>query len=182
MRILKWTAIIIVALTVLLFGLFMFMQSQTKKHSPEETIEYNKGDLRLSVYYNRPFKKGRVIFGELVPYGQVWRTGANEPTTFTTNRLIKVEGKALQPGTYSIFTIPGKDEWQVIFNSKKYGWGLKLTGESPRDEQYDAAVIAVPVVSLDRVVEQFTIAFDESPDLRLTFAWDQTKVGVGLKE
>ena len=182
MKFVKWAAIVVVALVVILFGLFKFMQSQTKKHSPEETIEYNKGNLHLSVYYNRPYKKGRVIFGELIPYGQVWRTGANEPTTFTTNKTINVEGKTLEAGTYAIFTIPGEKTWQVIFNNKKYGWGLKMSGESPREAKYDAAVVTVPVESLGHMVEQFTMSFEDSPELRLTLAWDKMKVGVRLNE
>ncbi len=90
-KILKWGLIVIAVLAAGLFIAFQVLQSQTKKHSPEETVEYQQGEVEFHVYYNRPSKKGREIFGGLVPYGEVWRTGANEATTFATNVDLRID-------------------------------------------------------------------------------------------
>ena len=91
-----------------------------------EVVTYTQGDLQLDVFYCSPSKKGRKIFGELVPYGEVWRTGANEATTFTTNKDLIIDGKKLVTGNlYSIWTIPEEDSWTIIFNNKMYNWGVK---------------------------------------------------------
>ena len=103
-----------------------YMQEQTKKHSPEVTNTYNQNGLDLSVNFSGPSKKGRVIFGELVPYDAVWRTGANEPTTFTTASNIRIIDKPLAAGTYSFWTKPGKDVWEVMFNSEVPNWGVTI--------------------------------------------------------
>jgi len=76
----------------------------------------------VEVHYSQPSMRHRKIFGELVPYGEVWRTGANEATTFEVNRDVKVEGQALKAGKYGLFTVPGENEWTIIFN-KTVKWG-----------------------------------------------------------
>ena len=119
MKILKWVLVVVVVLGLLGFFFGMpYMREQTKKNSPEKTATYAKNGLDLSVHYSSPFKKGRVIFGELVPYNTVWRTGANEPTTFTTATDLRVMGKVLPAGTYSLWTIPGEQQWSVVFNKE----------------------------------------------------------------
>jgi hypothetical protein len=92
-KILKWAGIVVGILAVVLFIAFKFLQSNTKKASPEATAEFKKDGTEISVFYCRPSKKGRVIFGGLEPYGKVWRTGANEATTFTTNKDLAIGGK-----------------------------------------------------------------------------------------
>lgn len=178
---LKWVGIVLAVLIVGLFIAFKVLQANTKKHSPEDTVTYNRGDLELSVYYNRPSKKGREIFGGLVPYGEVWRTGANEATTFETNRDLGIDGKTLPAGKYTLWTIPGPDQWSVIFNSKMYGWGVSFGGVASRDPIADVVQVEVPVQKLDKVVERFTMAFDEQDGLALTLSWDQTKVAVPIQ-
>lgn len=179
-KFLKWIAIILGGLFVLLFIAFKIMQANTKKHSPEDTVVYTQGEMEMSVFYNRPSKKGRDIFGGLVPYGEVWRTGANEATTFETNRDITFGGQPLPAGKYTLWTIPGPNTWTVIINDKMYGWGVGFQGAS-REAEYDVLKVDVPVQKLDQVVEQFTIAFEQQNGLALTLMWDQTKVAVPIE-
>ncbi len=93
------------------------------KPSPPATSEFKVGTANIKISYSAPSVKGREIWGKLVPYGEVWRTGANEATVFETDADIKVEGQTLPKGTYALFTIPGKDEWVIIFNKNAKQWG-----------------------------------------------------------
>ena len=176
----KWTAIVVAVLAVVLFIAFKFLQYNTKKNSPEATVEYKKDGTELSVFYCRPSKKGREIFGGLLPYGKIWRTGANEATTFTTNQALSIGGKTLPAGTYTLWTIPGPSEWTVIFNSKMYGWGVNFNSEASREPEADVLQVTVPVETLAESIEMFTISFSE-PTPSLVLAWDKTKVSVPLK-
>ncbi len=160
-----------------------FLRYNTKAHSPEDTVTYTDEDLKLEVFYNRPYKKERVIFGELVPYNKVWRTGANEATTFETNKDILIDGSELKAGKYTLWTIPMEDSWKVIFNNQMYPWGINLEEEAYRDSQYDALVLEVPVKETENSTEQFTIFFDEANDLHfMVLTWDKTSVHVPIKE
>ncbi|AXT20065.1 DUF2911 domain-containing protein [Flavobacteriaceae bacterium AU392] len=181
-KIIKWFLIIVIILGIGLFGAYKYMISQTKKASPEDTVVYNQEDLNLSVFYNRPSKKGRVIFGDLVPYGKVWRTGANEATTFETNKDISINGKKLPAGKYSLFTIPGKNSWEIIFNSKSYSWGVKGRNEASLEREFDALVTNVSVSEISEVEELFTISFENTPDLALLLSWDQTKIVIPIQQ
>lgn len=150
--------------------------------SPKDTVEFKLNDLKLKVFYNRPYKKDRVIFGGLVPYNQVWRTGANEATTFKTNKPLDINGLPLPKGKYTLWTVPKDSVWTVIFNSKQYPWGVTTEMKPYWDPNYDVLNIDIPVEKLDTIVEQFTIAFDNSTDnLFLTMAWDDVKIAVPLK-
>lgn len=158
---------------------FGYMKSQTKKASPEEKVTFVHDGVSITVDYSRPSKKGRVIFGELVPYGKVWRTGANEATTLTIDKPITVGGTSLAAGKYTLWTIPQMTSWTVIFNSKMYPWGVNYDGEAQRDPTADVAKVEAPVESLTDPVEQFTIAVEGTP-AALTLKWDQTQVSVPL--
>ncbi|MBD0832689.1 DUF2911 domain-containing protein [Aestuariibaculum sediminum] len=176
----------IIALGLLLYCIFV-ENIFAKRLSPKDTVEFKLNDLELEVFYNRPYKKGRDIFGALVPYNQVWRTGANEATTFETNKELRVkhdEGSfSLPAGKYTLWTVPKDSVWTVIFNSKQYSWGVNSEMKPMWDPNYDVINIEVPVKNLDSVVEQFTIAFDNSTDnLFLTMAWDDVKIEVPLEE
>lgn len=161
------------------FGLG-YMKSQTKKASPEEVNKFLVDGLEVTVDYSRPYKKGRVIFGELVPYGEVWRTGANEATTITFDQAVKVGGISLPAATYTLWTIPEADRWTVIFNRKMYPWGVTYGGEAQRDPVADVAKVEVPVETLPTEMEQFTIAVEGTPPA-LTLAWDRTRVSVPME-
>lgn len=177
-RFLKWLVIALVALIVLLFGAYKYMQSQTKKHSPEEVVTMAVGDGEVEVFYNRPFKKDREIFGALVPYGEVWRTGANEASTFSADVDIKIEGKTLPAGKYTLWTIPNEDEWAIIWNSKMYSWGVDWEAKAQRNGEFDVLQVQVPVRNLEEEVEQFTIRF--SSEQALILEWDQVQLSAQI--
>ncbi len=175
--------IIIIAAGLLIFAFvgFNVMRMQTKKHSPETTVVFEQNDLNISVNYSRPSKKGRIIFDGLIPYGKVWRTGANEATTFETNKNLLIDGKVLPAGLYTLWTIPGLDSWIVIFNSEQYGWGVNFDGVASMDPDFNALQTEVVVERLLEPVEMFTISFDDSDSLALVMEWDQTHIGVPIQ-
>ena len=131
----------------------------------------------IQISYSRPSKKGRVIFGDLVPYGQWWRTGANEATQMTlSNDIVFNDNDVLPAGKYSIVSIPNEKEWTIIFNGKVPDWG---TNYSP---EFDALRVTAAVQELPDEVEFFTIDFtEENGEPRLILAWDQTKVSVRFR-
>ena len=173
-RFLKWLIISLVALVLVLFAAYKYMQSQTKKHSPEQSISHTIGSTEVDIFYNRPSKKDRVIFGELVPYGEVWRTGANEATTFSNSADLTIEGTNLPAGNYTLWTIPGETEWKIIWNSHVYPWGVSWESKASRNPEFDVAEITVPVNPLESTIEQFTIRISSENELILE--WDQTQV------
>jgi hypothetical protein len=153
-----------------------------KPLSPKKTVTFKVDDIELEVFYNRPSKRNRKVFGALVPFNQIWRTGANEATTFETNKPLKIGNDTLQAGKYTLWTIPRDSAWTVFFNSKMYPWGVNETMEPMRIPEFDALTYSAPVEKLEKPVEQFTIAFDNSTDnLSLTMAWDDVKIVVPLK-
>ncbi len=154
---------------------------QRPRSSPADTATYASGGLKITVAYSRPYKKGRVIFGALVPYNEVWRTGANEPATFTTNKELSIGGKPLPVGTYTLWTTPHADQWQVIFNKRMYKWGINMEGRASRDAAEDALEITVPVEVLPDVTEQFTIRVVDHKVPTLELAWDKVQVSVPLE-
>jgi len=175
---LKIGGIIIVVAAVIVF----ITRYSTKAHSPEDITSFTQDDLKMEVFYNRPYKKERVIFGNLVPYNEVWRTGANEATTFETNKDIMVDGSLLKAGKYTLWTVPMENSWKVIFNEQMYPWGINLDEEAYRDPQFDALVLEVPTKDLPKTLEQFTIDFQtENEFIYLNLAWDETLVSVPLK-
>lgn len=176
---LKWFLLVLAIVLMVVFAGFQFMKYNTKKASPEDRVVFTQGDLKLEVFYNRPGKKGRLIFGELVPYDQVWRTGANEATTFTTNKPLTIEGKVLKAGAYTLWTIPGQDRWTVIWNDRMYPWGVDFDQKVQRRPEHDALQVQVPVERLAGPVELFTIAVQEAP-LALTLSWDDVRVTVPM--
>lgn len=180
----KWViAIVAVLILLLVFVGMPYMREQTKKHSPQKTATFKEMGMDLAVSYSSPFKKGRVIFGELVPYDVVWRTGANEPTTFTTATLIKIIDKDLSPGTYSLWTKPGKDSWTIMFNEEVPDWGVTISSggrDTTRDPSRDVVEVTVPVTNLSAPAENFTIDFETTDKTYLTLFWDTTKVMVPI--
>lgn len=182
----KW---VLAVVTVLALAFFLFgrpyLKEQTKKISPEKTATYEKNGMDLKVNYSSPFKKGREIFGALVPYNEVWRTGANEPTTFTTGSKISVGGKNLAAGTYSLWTIPGKETWTFIFNSEIPNWGTTIFSggkNTSRNADTDVLQLNVPAHQLSQTIESLTIDFEENEQLYLSLAWDKTKLSLPIKK
>ncbi|GGW33666.1 DUF2911 domain-containing protein [Arenibacter certesii] len=184
MKFLKWLLIIIAVIALAFFlGGKSYLKEQTKKNSPEKTATYNKNGMDIIINYSSPYKKGRIIFGELVPYGIVWRTGANEPTTFTTATKVNIEGKDLAAGTYSLWTIPNESSWDIIFNSEIPEWGVSILSggkETTRDPEWDVVQVTAPVTELQDPIESFTIQFDQGDSIYLSLLWDKTKVSLPI--
>ncbi len=178
-KFLIFSAIGVVVITILVLLVSYIRLKNDKSFSPEEEAVYTSDDLKLTVFYNRPYKKNREVFGALVPYGKVWRTGANEATTFETNKTITIEGKKLNPGKYSFWTIPDSTTWTVIFNSESGQWGINHKGEANRNPSLDVLSIPVHAVKQKRIFEQFTIAFEKvGEDAEMVLLWDNTVVAV----
>ncbi|WP_217603564.1 DUF2911 domain-containing protein [Chitinophaga sp. GbtcB8] len=145
--------------------------SQDAPKSPRVTAEGKN----VKVSYGQPSKRGRVIFGQLEPYGKVWRTGANEATEITFAKNASFGGKPVKAGTYTLFTIPGEKEWTFILNSSLKQWGAYKYEEIKGN---DVLHVTVPVTTLSAPVEKLTITL---PANKLVLEWDKTKVEVPVK-
>jgi len=178
-KILKWFLIGIGILLIAGIGTFQIMKHQTKKHSPEEKISFKENGFDIEVTYCRPFKKGREIFGDLVPYNEVWRTGANEATTFSTGTNLTIQGQTLPAGEYTLWTIPDAKEWQIIFNSGHPGWGVGFDEKASREPDLDIVNARVRAESNSQPVEQFTIDLTGNPP-HLVLAWDDVHTDLAL--
>jgi len=178
-KFLVFSVIGILVIIILLVGVGYLRLKQTKSLSPEDHVVFHQDDLSITVFYNRPYKKEREIFGKLVPYGKVWRTGANEATTFETNKDLKIDGSILKAGKYSLWTIPGEESWTVIFNSEHGQWGINSDGQANRNPERDVLKVEALSVKQERVFEQFTIAFETtSEEIEMVLLWDTTLVAV----
>src|SRR5882724_2382076 len=132
------------SLALIVAGLFMSstMWGQGQP-SPPATATGKVKEATVTINYCSPGVKGRKIWGSLVPYDKVWRAGANEATIFETDKDIKVEGKSLHAGKYSLYAIPGEKEWTIIFNSETGQWGIKRSGETTEDPAKDVLRVNV---------------------------------------
>lgn len=176
---------LLIVLSIIALGLFLYSvfveNIFATRLSPKDKAKISLNDLDLKVEYNRPSKREREIFGALVPFNKVWRTGANEATTFSTNKDLMIDGILLKKGKYTIWTVPMKNSWKVMFNSQQYEWGVDEKMQPMWDPNYDVVEIEVPTQQLDTTVEKFTIAFDNTTgNLKLTLAWDNTKIEVPI--
>ena len=146
--------------------------------SPMCTLKQRIGLTDIEVDYSRPGVKGREIFGAMLPYGKVWRTGANSATKLVFSTDVKLNGHEIPAGTYALMTIPDKDEWTVIINKGSEQWGAYKY-----DEKSDVVRFKVKPIKIDHSVETLTIEFDdikdESADMKLV--WDKTKVPIKLE-
>lgn len=177
-RTLKRVLIIVGSLVVLLVVLFQFFKWNTKQSSPEDTVTATIGAATVEINYSQPSVKGREIFGGLIPYGEVWRTGANEATTFTTTGDLTIGEKTLPAGEYTLWTIPNANEWLIIWNSKQYGWGVNFDAISSREADFDVLSVSAPVETMDASSEKFTITIDNGV---MSLAWDQVKVSTSIE-
>jgi len=140
---------------------------KSKRPSPPATAEGVINGKKIKIDYSSPSVKGRKIFGGLVPYGEVWRTGANETTTIEFDKAVKVEGKDLAAGKYALFTIPGENEWTIIFN-KTAKWGAY----SYKKED-DVLRVTVKPTKTAGPVEAFTISVGKND---VVIKWENTSV------
>ncbi|MEX2235372.1 MAG: DUF2911 domain-containing protein [Cyclobacteriaceae bacterium] len=166
------------AYLLLLAPQFLKAQEVLKlRPSPLAITNVRYKDNYVKITYSQPQKKNREIFGHLVPFGEVWRTGANEATEITTTTDIMIETIILKAGTYSLFTVPEKDKWTIIINADVGLWGAYNY-----NVQKDIWRFQVPVQSTDKIFEPFTIIFDHRNDVAdLLIMWDKTKVLIPIK-
>lgn len=177
---LKKILLAIGVLVIIIAGFLGYLMLTTKNHSPEAVAEYHSGDLHIQVNYCRPYKKERLIFGTksegaLVPFGEKWRTGANEATEISFSHDVVLDGQTLKAGRYSLYTIPGASAWTVVFNSKLDYWGAQLSGD-PFDETLDVLRVPASVQTGMPEQEQFTISFAEGDSgVNMYFDWDDAR-------
>ena len=145
--------------------------------SPRQTITQQISISNVSVDYGRPAVKGRTIFGDLVPFGKVWRAGANGSTKLTFGQDMMFGGKLVKKGTYGLFIIPNAKEWEIILNQDADGWGAYAY-----DEKKNVASAKAVVISNVEPQEWFKIDLEDLSEngLTMAFAWDRTRVSVPL--
>ncbi len=159
--------------------LFSAAQVQTPQSSPHVKVTQTIGLTEVNIDYSRPSVKDREIFGELVPFEEIWRTGANQNTTISFSDDVVINGKSLSAGTYSIFTKPGKEAWEVYFYKDIENWGVPRDwDESKIALETEAKAVQIPVK-----MESFTIFFDHLKDnsADLVFIWENTVVSVNVE-
>ena len=154
----------------------IFAQIQRPMASPQGKVEQKVGLTDVKVEYYRPSKNNRVVFGEVVPFNELWRTGANENTKFTCADAVVFGKDTLKAGTYAIFTKPSEKSWEVIFYTETTNWGTP----DKWDEGKVALRLTANVIALNDVVEMFTIGFDNvtTNSANLVLSWDKTRVAV----
>ena len=153
-------------------------QDKSKRPSPPGTAAVGFADgKKVTIEYSRPYAKGRKIVGGLVPYDQVWRTGANEATLLKTDADLEIGGTTVPAGSYTLWTIPSSGSWKLIINKQTGQWGTNY------DQSQDLARVNMTVSSLPQV-EQFTISFDKTggDSAKLNLDWEKTRASVDLKE
>ena len=151
-------------------------QLRTPAPSPTQSIKQDFGLSSVELIYSRPGMKGRKIFGDLVPWGKVWRTGANNATRIKFNDDVNFGGQPLKAGEYALYTVPGVNEWEIIINKGSANWGTEYKQED------DIFRVKAKPMNLEQPVETFTMQFANvkptSTDLRIM--WDRTAVAVPI--
>jgi hypothetical protein len=144
-------------------------QDKSKRPSPPAEVSQKVGEATVTINYSQPAVKEREIWGGLVPYGKVWRTGANEATTFEVSKDVKIEGETLKMGKYGLFTIPEKDEWTIIFNSVPDQWGAF-------NYSADKDVLRVKVKPAKSSEFKERMTFEISKKGKVTLLWENLAV------
>ena len=168
---------VLVALGVLAISVAS-AQLKTPQPSPTATIKQVVGLVDIEVVYSRPGMTGRKIFGDLQKFGKIWRTGANKATSIEISEDVKIEGKDIKAGKYSLFTIPGETEWTVIINGNTELWGA-----GGYKETEDIARFTVKPAKLNDAVETFTIDFSDftNNSAKINLTWENTKVSFTIE-
>ena len=171
----------LLSIVILLIGGFLYI-TLTPPASPLDTSLFNEDGKEISITYSKPYKKGRLIFGDksegaLVPFNQYWRTGANRHTIINTNSELIFSDNILPSGEYSLYTIPGKDKWEVVINSENGYFGIVQP-----DESNDLFSFEAFPTNLNESVEQLTIDFvSDSIGSSVRLRWDLTEVLMPFK-
>ena len=165
-------SVVVLALTSLA------QQDKSKRPSPPGTAEVAFSGKKVTIEYSRPSLRGRkAVGGELVPYGKVWRTGANEATSLTTEIDLNIGGASVPAGKYTIYTLPTENGWKLIINKQTGQWGTIY------DEKQDLVRIDMKTTQLAAPVEQFTILLEQkNPAVaQLSLEWENTQVSVPVR-
>ncbi len=170
---------IVLPALLILFTTATFAQMGGAKASPPASTTCDLGGGKtIKTDYSSPRRKGRTIYGGLVPFGKIWRTGANEATTFVTSTDVVVHGKTVPAGSYTLFTLPTADKWTLIINKKTGEWGIPYKYESEELVRVD-----MDVSKLDPPVENLTLAYDKvgGNDCTLRIDWETTRASVHIR-
>jgi hypothetical protein len=161
------------ALLTLMIAMVLNVSAQEKPSSPKETVKGSIDGSNVEIVYCKPSARGRKMLGEKEPYGQVWRTGANDATTIEFDKNVKIEGKDLPKGKYELFTIPGETEWVIIIQKFGKQWGAYSYKESN-----DVLRVTVKPGKTPAFVETFSITVDKGA---VNLSWENTAVSFKVK-
>jgi hypothetical protein len=171
----KKILLIILGVIIIASIAFLGVRKYTKSFSPEAVAETEQNGVKIKVTYSKPSKKGRLLFGReqdkaLVPYGKVWRTGANEATLIEFAEDILIAGEPVKAGSYSMYSAPGQSSWKIILNSETGQWGTEY------NDGKDVLRVEVPIRIRPKVQELFDVYFEEIPSgVNMVLSWDQTE-------
>ena len=152
--------------------------NKANRPSPPATATGKAGGATITINYSSPGVKGRPIWGSLVPYDKVWRAGANEATIFETDKDIKVEGKPLKAGKYSLYAIPGQKDWTFIFNSQTGQWGVTMDGLTTEDPAKDVLRVTVKPKKSKSMNERLAYVIDKDG---FALVWENLEVPASIK-
>lgn len=158
-------------------------EAAAARSSPLDSTSFNVGGHPVKICYGRPSARGRTIFGGLLPYGKLWRTGANEPTMIHTAVALDVAGIRIEPGSYSLYTIPDSSEWTIIVNASTSQWGHeRYYDDEVRAQEVGRATL--PSAPTEDYVETFTIRASEAEDgsTVVALAWERTRLDIPFAE
>ena len=175
----KRQGVIAVALFLAVATLAAQQADKSKRPSPPGTAEFTFADgKKVTINYSRPSAKGRKIVGGLVPYDQVWRTGANEATSLKSDADLVIGGTTVPAGSYTLYSLPSQSAWKLIINKQTGQWGTQY------DQSQDLARVDMNVTQLSQPVEQFTISFEKSGGdvAKLNLEWEKTRASVDVQE
>lgn len=172
--------ILVVAASMLLSVAVFAQGDKASRPSPPATATGKIGAATITINYSSPSVKGRPVWttATLAPYGKPWRLGANEATIFETDKEVKIEGKTLAAGKYSLFAIPGEKEWTFIFNSETGQWGIKRSGEANFDPTKNVLSVTAKPAKSAKLTEK--LAFDVTAS-GFVFHWENVEVPVSIK-
>jgi hypothetical protein len=175
-RFIKFTATTLFAVA-LLVSLTAVAQKKTEPIlSPRDSVSGVVAGAHISINYGSPSVRRRKIWGGLVPYNKIWRTGANPATVFKTTKDIKVEGKTLHAGKYSLFTIPGEKDWKIIFNSETGQWGIKDDGSANANPAKNVLTVTVKPMKATAFSERMKFKIDKG----FVLIWEKLAVPVKI--
>lgn len=166
-------AVVLAATAVLAIAIAVVAQP-SERRSPHETVKGTIDGANLTIEYGRPYMKGRQVEGGLIPYDRVWRTGADEATTLTTDKALKIGNVSVPAGKYTLYTQASEGEWKLVINKQTGQWGTVY------DEKQDLARVPMTKKALTEPLEQFTISIDDGsgPGGVIKLAWNKTEASV----